>query len=186
MSKNNSIKSILATSIAVFAMSGYAQPLPAAPVPANEKAKTEDANDAAKKAALPAAPGQGNLSGGGFQSSSRSMSVDDLLRSGQLKKEEPKGPASLPMPNGLNERLPGRPSGSTALVEPSKEPVLMSIYKFAGNVQAQVEIGSTHRVVKAGDRLKDGWVVKSIAKDSLVMEKCAKKCTSKSLYLGDD
>lgn len=182
MFKNKSISWILLT---LFAAGVHAeQPALAVPSPT----LSSPAAGAPRPVEAPAALAQNGKDG--FQTSAPAISVDDLLRSGQLGRiDANKRPNAVPF-SAHPQVLAPYPGGvypsnlGAAIV--SSEPVLLSIFKFAGNTQAQIETGRTQRIVSAGDRLKDGWIIKAISADSISIEKCEKKCKTKKLHLGED
>jgi hypothetical protein len=117
-----------------------------------------------------------------------SISLDELLRSGHLKRGNLQ--EALPVPLGALPSQPSQPSVAADAVRPvsrSNELSLVAVYMSGPVRVAQVLLDGERLIASVGDRLKGGWLVKSIERHAVDVERCKKgRCSTKTLYLGED
>jgi len=108
-----------------------------------------------------------------------SLTVDELM----IALRAPVPPGS-PVPLPSNPKVAGPPAGSlptqamslpsTAVSGYKKEPFLVATFVSEAKAIAEFQVYGASSYLSQGDLLKDGWVIRSITTDSVVMEQCVK------------
>jgi hypothetical protein len=115
-------------------------------------------------------------------------SVDDLMAAARNASPAAGQPAPPQMPNVLGGSLPIGMGGSapTSPVSTAKKgSFLVATFVSSTGAIAEFQVDGAPSYYSLNDRLKDGWVVRNITTNSVVMEQCKNgaKCKSKTIGL---
>lgn len=117
-----------------------------------------------------------------------SPSVDDLMTASRNASQNVAQPAPPQMPNILGGSLPigmGNNAPASPVSSVKKGSFLVATFVSGTSAVAEFQVDGSPSYYSLNDRLKDGWVIRNITTNSVVMEQCKNgaKCKSKTIGL---
>lgn len=122
--------------------------------------------------------------------------IDELVRSGQLRRTDqrikktgtpkPQAQSRAPVPRARSTGV-SRSADTTPSTQWESGLQLLTTFDAVGLRRAQLRASGDDILVHVGDRIKGGWQVIDIAAVSVHLKRCIKnQCREKILHLGED